>query len=394
MKMRVFVALCSLFAIPASTVVVAQESPEGDPARFSVGVMGVMTDNRDSTRTGKQDNVDIFLRPRVELMFSGLTSTTLELFYEPALRYRTEPGETQDETDFQHHAGATLTHAFSPQARLRASDQLSVADDPAIEENGSVVRGDHSYLMNTAELGFNYDLFRYSNLDLMVQNNLRRFDDKSVAALSDKDETRLRAQHRYSLTRTLRTLLTGEYRLYAYKQSVTFNRDFDSAIGAIGLENEFAPGTIGSLSVGWQTRSFDDPLLDSKDKPYARAELSGWLNGDLRVGAVVGHGLRDSDSFPYPSQEFTDFRGFAEMHFSPRATARVAGTYRMSKYDAYYGLAGGDENVIVGDAEVTYKVADHASVLAGYRYEEIDSDSTVGSSYAKNTFRVGAVLSF
>ncbi len=374
--------------------VFAQTDERGQPVRFSVGVVAEIDDNRDATADNKQDNVDLFLRPRLDLYF-GDASSLFDFYYAPALRYRTEPGENQDETDFQHHLGVEMRHALSGRLRLRVSDRLSVTDDPQIEENGSVVRGDQSYVANTVTAGLNYDLFRYSNLDLQVHNRVSRFDDEAVAARSDEDESGVRIQHRRSLTPTVRTLLTGEYRMYSYEDNLIYTRDFDSVVLAVGLENSFTENVLGSLSVGWQTRDHDDEDIDVDDTPYVRAEISGQMNPDLQVGVVVGYGIRDSDAFPYPSQEYADFSGFVNAKLTQKLKLQVAGNYHQSTYEQIDETRlGGNENVLVGDVGLSFYAMESLSLMVGYRVEEIDADDAVGSSYTKNTVRVGATLNF
>ncbi len=372
----------------------AQGSDAGQPLRISIGVAAESTDNRDASEENKQDNVDIYLRPRAEIYLGDPGSSFLDAYYTPALRYRTEPGENQDETDFQHQLGANMRRLLSERLRLRLSDGLAITDDPAIEKNGSVVRGDQSYVMNTAEAGINYDLFRYSNLDMLVVNRIRRFDEEDVASLSDEDETSLRIQHRRSLTATLRTLLTGEYRIYSYADNPQFTRDFDSMVLAVGLENSFTENVIGSLSGGWQTRDHEDENIDLDDKPYVRADLVGQMNPDLRIGAVAGYGIRDSDAYPYASQEYSDFSGFAHAKITQKLLLKLAGTYRLSTYEAFGMLPGGDENLLVGDVELAFNALESATLMVGYRLEDIDADDGVGASYVKNIVRVGATLSF
>ncbi len=371
----------------------AMAQQEGQPVRLSVSVVALVNDNRDAAPYDKKDTVDIFLRPRAELRLTGAT-TVFDAHYEPGLRYRSEPGDNQDEIDLQHSFGMGARHQVSERLRLRAQDRLMILDDPKIEENGAVVRGDLSYLLNIAEIGLNYDLFRYSNLDVLVMNRVMRFEEKAVATLSDKDESSLRVQHRRRLTPTLRTLLTGEYRMYQYRRGPLESRDFNSMIGAVGLENLFTPNTIGSVSLGWQTRDYDDASLDSEGKPYVHADLSGMLSPDLRIGATAGYGLRDSSAYPYPSQEYTEFRGFAHIGLAPNLMLRLSGTYRMSKYEAYRLSAGGDENLLVADVELLFNMTEWTSLLVGHRIEDVDSDATVGESYVRNTTRVGAFFAF
>lgn len=372
-----------------------QAGTAGQPVRVSVAVAAESTDNRDSTENDKQANVDVFLRPRLTL-FMGDYNSFLDLYYTPILRYRTEPGENQDETTFHHALGINVNHGLSERVRMRANERLSISDDPAIDVNGSVVRGNHSYVLNAIDAGLNYDLFRYSNLDILLHNQIRRFDDAEVASLSDEDMSSVRLQHRRSLTIKLRTLLTAEYRMYGYEKNAGISRNFDSVIAAAGLENNFSENTIGSLSVGWQTRAYDDSAFDSEGKPYVNAELSGQLNEDYRIGALAGYGVRDSDAYPYPSQEYKDIRGFVDAKLTQKLLLRMSGTYRLSTYEpiSLPVRGGGDETVIVADAELSFRVLETASLMVGYRIEDIQADDAVGASYVKNTARLGATLSF
>ncbi len=372
----------------------AQQVQEGRPLKLSVNVLATATDNRDATATDKTDNIDIYLRPRASYNV-GTEAMLLDFFYEPGLRYRSEPGDDEDQTDFQHLLGINLRYSASERLRLRFSNRLSVSDDPAIIERGSVVRGNQGHVLNQARAGLNYDLFRYSNLDLQLMNSIRRYDDDDVATRSDVDETGFRVQHRRSLTPTLRTLISGEYRMYTYNDDLLLDRDFESFVAAGGLENAFSENTVGSIIAGWQTRDYDDSVFDSEGKPYVRAEISGLLNPDLRVGAVAGFGLRDSDAFPYASQEYKDFRGFADIFVTPSVLLRLAATYRLSTYEQLgLFLPGGDETTLIGDVEIVFNMTESVAFMTGLRVEDVDSDAGVGASYTKNTGRLGASVFF
>ena len=374
----------------------------GDSVRFSLGVMGQKTDNRDASETDEQDNIDIYIRPRVDISYDS-GGSRLNLYYIPAYRYRSEPGDSQDDSAWQHELSLKAMHDLSARSRVRLYDAFSVADDPSIEEGGIRRRGDYSYTRNVVEAGLNYDVLKYSNLDLIVRNRIKRFDDAGIAATSDEDELTAKAEHRHQINQTLRSLLTLGYSMFSYDDTLRLMRDFDSITAAVGVENAFTPNTMGTLSVGWQTREYDDPGTTAKGMPYARASLEGLLNSDLRAGVVLGHGLRDSDAYPFSSQEFTDLRAFANATLSPSVNLLGSLTYRVSSYDEddipsralisdFIGSTSGDETTIVGDIGVTVSVMDNLSLLAGHRYEDIDSD--VGHSYTKNTTRIGATLSF
>jgi hypothetical protein len=383
----------------------------GQPVRFSVSATAQMTDNRDAAAVNEQDNVDIYVRPRLDLVRDGENSR-LDLYYVPAYRYRSEPGDDQDESTWQHDFGAKATRSISPRTRVRLNEIFALTDDPAIEEGGITRRGDQSYIQNILDGGLNYDLLKSSNLDISLQNRIKRYDEEAVAVRSDEDATTARVDHRHQINRTLRSLVSVGYSMFAYDGGSNLERDFSSVVGSVGVENYFSVNTIGSLAVGWQTRDYDDEALDADGAPYARAALEGLLGADTKVGGVVGHGVRDSDAYPFVSQEFTDVRAFAEAKLSPKVNLRVSATYRVSTYDEddvpsgttaadftskalahmATGATSGDETTIVGDVELSVALSERSALTLGQRYEDIDSD--VGQSFTKNTTRAGASFSF
>jgi len=242
----------------------------------------------------------------------------------------------------------------------------------------------------------NYDLGHLSNVDLAVHSQIRRYDNSQLAILSDKNELGLGVTLRHTLTPTLRGLANAAYDTYSFKDDGFRSRDFDSITGTLGLEYVFTPQVIGSLSAGMQTRSYDASVLNTDDNIHVRGELSGTLNPDLVVGITAGVGVRDSDVYPYPSQEYAEVRGYANMRLSPVFSLRGALTYRASSYDAYpaLGLFGGDEDVMVVDAELTYRINEVASALVGHRYEDIRADEGLSESFTRNTTRAGIRLDF
>ena len=387
----------------------AQESGKaGDLVRFSVSTLARATDNRDAVAEDETDNVDYYLRPKLELVYETELSS-LDVHYIPAFRFRTEPGDNQDETTWEHDFGLAASRAVSSRLRLRLDGVVAVQDDPEIEEGGITLRGDQSYVRSVVKVGLNLDVLKYSNLDIFVDNRIKSYDDDLVARVSDEESTKFGVAHRHQMTTTLRSLLTGSYSLYSYNSDAALERDFTSGMAAIGLENSFTPNLLGAISVGAQTRQYDDDGLDNDTSPYLNASLEGLLGEDTRVGGSLGTGVRDSDSYPFSSQEYGEIRAFMDTSLSAKLKLRVSGTYRVSTYDADNVPTGAtpvdasaispdvrsessaDETTVVGDAQLTYVASKNATIFLGVRVEDIDSD--VGQSYTKNIGRIGATLS-
>jgi hypothetical protein len=402
--LMVGVGICIAF----QTSLHAQESGRAvKPIRFSVRALAQATDNRDAVEDDETDNVDYYLVPKLQLVYQT-QSSRLDVHYMPAFRFRTEPGDDQDESTWQHDFGLSASRAVSSRLRLRLDGVVIVQDDPDVEEGGITIRGDQSYVRSVVKAGFNVDLMKYSNLDISVENRIKSYDDDVVADLSDEENTTIALAHRHQMTTTLRSLLTGSYSFYSYDNDDVLDRDFTSGMAAIGLENSFTPKVSGTISVGAQTREYDDDGLDSDTEPYVNASLEGLLGPDTRVGGSLGLGVRDSDAYPFASQEYTELRAFMDASLSAKFNLRVSAIYRVSTYDAdnipsaetSAAVAAvsanvdldssADETTVVGDAQLTFVATENASIFVGVRVEDIDSD--VGQSYTKNTGRIGVTL--
>ncbi|MFU8779766.1 MAG: hypothetical protein ACNA71_01915 [Kiritimatiellia bacterium] len=248
--------------------------------------------------------------------------------------------------------------------------------------------------------GMNYDLGQLSNIDLGIHSQVRVYDDSLIAQLSDKNELGGGIAFRHTLSQNLRGLANVYYTTYSFKEDEIGSRDFTSITTTLGLEYVFIPDVIGSVSGGMQTRSYDEARFETDDNAHVRVELSGPLTSDLRVGILGGTGVRDSDVHPYPSQEYIEVRAYADMAISYAISLRGAATYRNSSYDPYPGLAllGGDETVIVLDAQLTYRATETASFIIGHRFEDVDADESLRRSFTgnftRNTTRAGMTLDF
>jgi len=325
----------------------------GQPLRFSVGISAEGTDNRDSVDLNKENNVDFRLK---------------------------------------------ATRSVSERTRMSLYEKFNYTDDPQIENGGIVDRADHTYIANVIKGTLNIDLLRNSNLDLVIKNDIKSFEDDIIATRSDEESTSIAMAHRYQINHTLRSVLGGSYIMYSYDNSL--DRDFDSIIAEIGLENSFTPTLLGVLTVGLQTRDFDDSNMDADDEPYLLASLENKTGSDLTLGASVGHGIRDTDAYPFSSQVYSELRGFAHINLTPAIVLSGAATYRLSEYEessipasvVAEGATNGDETTVVGDLSLAFNMINNISMFVGYRYEDIDSD--VAQSYSKNSGRIGATLNF
>lgn len=388
-----------------SQVALAQMAPQdgetGRPVVFSAEVRVESTDNRDSREANKESNVDVYLSPRIDVVNHG-TRLWLDLYYMPHFRYRSSAGDTQNDNELQHDLGLMLKYGVSDRLRLKASERFDMTDDPAVENGGVRVRGDQSYLRNYVTAGVNYDVLQSANLDVVGTHRMKRYDEQAVADISDEDEISVEATVRRQMSEVMRLMAYAQYSTFGYQSVDRLSRDFDATVVAGGLEYLLSETCLASILAGWQTRSYDDAQLGNEGMPYAKVSVTTF-GGRTQCGADILHGVRDSDAYPFASQEFTDIRGRISCELTAKVNVRGAATYRLSSYNEEQTPSGtiatdfvkarsGDETTTVIDVGVGYAVTESMSLSVGQRYENVDSD--VGETFTKNTTHAAFGVTF
>ena len=358
------------------------------PVKFSVGTEAEWTDNRDSDPDpNEEDNLDIYLKPRVDLSFANL-GTELTGYYVLSFRYRENPSETQNDTLWEHDLEAKLRHAFTPRVRVRVRNKFDLNDDPKVED-GDNTRSDLSHIINRLTAGVSYDFLERASLDYDALYRIKRYNKDEGAGVVDEDEMSETLSVSYTFTETLTALLLTKYSIYKFDDEGAENRDFDTILVAFGVDVMFNPNLLGKAQVGWQSADYDDDDLSDNDQPYALIGLGGSPEQTTRINVELKHGIRDGDAYPYASQDYTEGRVRAEWDPITALTLAGEGTYRHSEYDdeTVTALPEGDEDTIVAQIDVTYRFKDRFSVKLAQRFEDVDSE--VDASYTRNSTRLG-----
>ncbi len=364
------------------------------PVVLSATIAVEATDNRDSVARDKQSNVDLYVVPRIDLVFDGGRST-LGLNYAPSLRLRSDAAPHQNDTEIYHRLGINAGHELSMRLRGRLDNRFDYTDDPSVQSGGATLRGDRSYLINRLLIGLNYDLLQASNVDLTVEHRIKRYDESAIARNFDEDELGVGVALRHQLTETLRLMGNAKAIQYAY-DTTTLERDFDSVIVAAGVEYALSETLMATLTAGYQDRSYADSSQSSDGLPYVRALLKG-SSGRLRMTGEVGHGLRNSDVYPFSSQDYTDARATVAVEVSGKLELQMAAVYSLSSYDQDQTPSGvvdadfqkarsGDRTTLALDLGAIYRMTETMSVNVAQRFEDVDSD--VDESFTKLTTRL------
>jgi hypothetical protein len=330
-------------------------------------------------------------------------ATALDFFIEPGLRDRSDAARNQNDTEFQIEGKAVLDHRMSDRTKVKINELLNYTDDPSVEEGGETIREDQSYFLNRAEIVLGQEITRRSALDVFARSKVKRYDENEVAETSDEDRTDVGALLWHRVARTVGVLVQASYSDFTYDSPRGIERDFQSVMGAVGIEHAFSSNLRGGAKVGVQSQEFDDPGIDSETDPFGEVWIKGSTTPDLRLSGTVQRGVRDADAYPFAAQVYTDIRGRIEWDATPNVTFGLGGTYRLSDYDELdpstagamefpAATRSGDETTIIERADVTVKVAENTSIKIVQRYEDMDSD--VGVSFTKNSASIGLTQHF
>lgn len=364
-----------------------------EPFTLGVSVRGDYTDNRDAVENNKESTFDFYVTPRIDVYLQS-ERTLFNVFYAPSYRYRTDPSPVQNDSDLLHDFGLSIDQRMSDRTQLRLREKLDYQDDPAVDFQGSPVRDNRSYLLNRVEGGVAQDLSPLTKADVLVRNTMKRYDDSKVAEESDEDHNEAQLLLFHQLSPTLGSRGTLGYSMYGYDSAIGLQRDFDALLTAVGLEKVFSPAFRGGIEGGAQFAQYQDDTIDSEVFPYGKLNTLISPTPSFRVNGQLMHGVRESDVYPFASQEYTELRGGVEVDPSPALTLGLDGTVRNSEYSdkqlpsgsvgAAAPLASsGNEDTVGVAGSAAWKIRETARLTFRQLFENVDSD--VAGSFTKNT---------
>ncbi len=374
---------------------------EGDPVTLSVRVGAEYTDNRDSLPV-EEDNLDINVIPRIDAFLRG-ERLTLNFFYEPTYRYRTDPSPIQNESELHHDVGLNADFEAAPRVSFFVRERFNVTDDPAIVEEGMTLRRDSSYTMNRAEAGSNLRVGRLGRLTASGRHRIKRYDESPVARESDEDQWGADVRFWQKLGPTLGMSLSGAYEETDYKSARGLQRGFSSLSFGASLEKAVGAALSAAVWGGFKELDYDDSELGKDSAPYVMAQLRVEAHPGLRMFLRGGYMLRDSDAYPYVSQTQTSYGLDAQWDISARWMIEAGGAWRVGEYDAdvapvtatdpsYVRPVGGEEKRLSAWGSAAFRFNETTSLRLRHLYEDVDSD--VSPTFTRNATRVELAKKF
>lgn len=397
------VASANLYYIP-------NETQEGLPLTWSVGVDFVWDDNVNPTAFGVGRDEDVIsANPFVGLTFVSLTpQSTLEVYARlGAIYYFDQPTAAGSEDLYgQARVGVNFTHRVSERLRFSSRNFLSYELEPDYSYGFASTRqaGEFLYWQTDNSVGYRWT----ERLATYTGFTLSGLDYDDVVANQDRFTWSLYNQFRFQVSP--QTVLTADYR-YSQTDGDGLASDSTDHYLLVGAEHRFSPNTILIVRAGAQFHETEGFGSSDSTSPYVEATLRTEVNEQFAVRAFARYGIEGYDTVRPIGTELYEF--------SDRTTLRlgVSADYVVSQSLSIFGgvdyipatfddgrwvgglgfgplAAGGlDEDILNAYVGLSIKITDNLYGTVAYNYTDADSDF-FGQSYDRNRVSVGVRAEF
>ncbi len=363
------------------------------PFKVSGSVGAEVTDNRDAD-TSEESNTDYFVRPRLDALFEK-ERLMLDLYYEPSYRYRTNPSDTQNDTELFHDLGLNTRIKLTKQIQPWVHDKFTYTDDPEVTEEGATLRRDASFMRNQVDAGLTYAFSTRANVDLSGKHMAKRYEDDEVARQSDETQVGGAFTSWRRITRTLGIIAGVRSTSYDYEAVEGFDRGFNVLVGSVGIEKVFSSQLRGGATAGYGQASYEEDDMGNRNFPYLNVHVSGKHAPFSKIDCWASHRIMESDVYPFASQENSDVGVHLQVDTPANVILGFSTRYAVGRYEREFlpdaaasqvEATEGDERVMALSGTLGYRLRHDMSLKFRQIYEDIDSD--VDISYSKNTSRI------
>lgn len=365
----------------------AEEVVRHQAVRFSVSVGIEATDNRDSAEDA-ESNTDIYFRPRLDgSAFPG--SLNLLYYYQPSLRYRSDPSPIQNDTELLHDLGFSIESKPTPRQTIKLREWFTYTDDPAVTDGGREVRSDSSYIRNQADMDWFMQFTPRTGTGLMLGYILKRYSENDVADFYDEDRLSFNVRLRHRIARD--TALSGVvgYDSYSREPVMGAERSFNTITYSGVIDHRMGTNLRVEGRAGMQTADYKDDEIDSASSPYFNLAAIMNLSPDTQLTLQLNRSIWNGYTFPYASQDHSHINMALDWSAPARWRVNVFGEYRLDEYErdkvpAGTGFSGedGEKTTWLARAAVTYSFNNQLSLTVSQQYEDVDSD--VDASFTRN----------
>jgi len=419
-RFHLLIAAACVLALTAAALHAQEGETEEAPQRpisFATAVDAEYTDNRDS-KPEKEATLDVYTRPRVDILLDG-RSGVLDLYYQPAYRYRSNPAKGRRRSEFFHDGGIEGRLIASSRLVLGVMDEFRESDDPSYQQFDTSLRRDARYLLNRATATARCQMTRRTRLDLQGRHTYKRYTNRELWEIANEQSAVGSGSLWVRLVPNLSVAAMGSYESFDYPDEEGVERDFVSTLAGLGVRQRLTGTARALLTLGWKVLDFTDQEMGNAAGPYGRLSVTGAPFPALRVTSGVSHMLRDSDVYPYAAQQYSGADASIEYDLLEELTIALGGAYRVSQYDRStlprsfvqqaeeaaavlevdpaveaetVPVEGGTERAIVANGQIMYRCGTGKTIRLYQRMEQLISE--LGDSFTRNATGLAFVAEF
>ncbi len=396
--------VCASLLLLLAVTSVAQAAGEKNSFQVNNRLRVEYDDNIYQAETNKTDSMKIIEELEILVNFS-LQRTFVSLRYRPSYVYW-EEREPDRQDVVQHEFDFVLNQTFTPRLSLSVVDTLRRGLQPEIEETGSIVRENQDFFYNTLNGTFGVVISPSTRMEAAGRYVMLRYDNELVATNEDFDLVVGGLSLRQQIVPE--TTLIGDLRAEQVSYSENGDRDSQTLSGGLGLEQIFSPNLLGSLSVGYQVKNFEDEDLGTDQTPYGDVGLTFLPSPATRISLGAGYSMFEADVFPYANQRRSQLYASLAHDFTARLAFYLSAGFTSGDYkaddsvreDGLITVKDGKEDILLASTRLTYKIGKSNWLEAGWQYQDFDSglkyidDSDLRVSYTRNRLDLGWRIQF
>lgn len=367
-------------------------------------------DNYYQAPTNKTSTGIISEQPEITANYNRET-TYIGVHYRPSFLWYLNSSIERQQT-VQHELDANWNQTISSRLTLSLGETLRRGVSPEmLDRNNALVFPDQSYLENTLNGTAGIQLRESTRLDASGRYYLMRYDNITLATNQDYSMASGGLALRQDLSKS--TTVSGSfnydqvaYRAFSVRSSQTIS------IGG-GVDHSFGPRLLGSLSGGYQLKSFDLTSINGQNSPYGNFSLTYLFDPRLRLSAGANYSLWEADISNYASQERLSAYASMGYDMTARINLYASGGVTRGQYHADQAVIQGPVQPLVDvnqtfatgqapidgvdtiyqfSARLSYQLDRHNSLNCGYGYTTVIS--ALRSEFSQNTYDVSWRVTF
>jgi hypothetical protein len=435
--MNKIVTSVGLLALGASALHAAENSTlnrlqDTKPWSVQATLRGFYDDNVNTQPSNGIETAGFDVKPSVDFGLPG-EQTSFNVGYAFTARFydKSPQGAGGDKDDYTHTFDLDLAHAFSPRFDVALSESFVIGQEPdLIRDAAATQRIDGDNIRNHAGIDFNLVATQLLGFSFGYNNSFYDYDDESVypaltpvgidaanqpsnSGLLDRVEHSVRIDSNWKLTPQTVGIVGYTYSQVNYTgdevirgivglagQSMSDSRDSQGHTLYVGARHVFNPSLTGSLQVGGQYYSYDQPGSDSQWSPYVLGSLNYAFQTTTSLEAGVKYsrspanvGGSSVSTLVLDTETALAYASLRREIIS-KLIGSVKGTVQKAEYNGGGpGLDGEGFVFYQIGLDLTYEFTRNFAGHIGYNYDDLDSD-LLARSYNRNRVYLGMTAGF